>query len=244
MSKLLIITGGSRGIGAATARLAATRGWAVAFSYLERREAAEALVAEITASGGEAMAIQADTAEEADVTRLFDTAEARFGRVAGLVNNAGINGGPTTLADLETSELRRLIDTNIVGCFLTAREAVRRMATDRGGQGGAIVNLGSVAAVRGSAHERVHYAASKGAIVSMTIGLAHEVARSGIRVNCVSPGLTETEMNPAPRIARVVPTIPIGRVGEPDEIARAILFLLSDEASYILGINVTVSGGR
>ncbi len=244
MSKLLIITGGSRGIGAATARLAATRGWDVALTYLERREPAEAVVAEIEAAGGKAMAIQADTSVEADVVRLFDTAEARFGRVAGLVNNAGINGGPTTVADLSTEELRRLIDINVIGCFLCAREAVRRMATDRGGQGGVIVNLGSVAVQHGSAFERVHYSASKGAIVAMTNGLAKEVARVGIRVNCVSPGLTVTEMNPEDRIARILPSIPIGRTADPEEIARPILFLLSDEASYVVGINVTAGGGR
>jgi len=244
VSGVLVITGASRGIGAATARLAAARGWRVLGTYLERREPAEAVAEDIRAAGGEAAMIQADTAIEADVTRIFDEAERRFGPVTGLVNNAGINGGPTTVADLSTEELRRLVDTNVIGAFLAAREAVRRMATDRGGRGGAIVNLGSVAAVRGSPGERVHYAASKGAVVSMTIGLAHEVARLGIRVNAVSPGLTETEMNPAARLARLVPTVPIGRVADPEEVARVILFLLSEEASYVLGVNVTVSGGR
>lgn len=244
MSGVLVITGASRGIGAATARLAAARGWRVLGTYLERREPAEAVAEAIRAAGGEAAMIQADTAIEADVTRIFDEAERRFGPVTGLVNNAGINGGPTTVADLSTEELRRMMDTNVIGAFLAAREAVRRMATDRGGRGGAIVNLGSVAAVRGSPGERVHYAASKGAVVSMTIGLAHEVARLGIRVNAVSPGLTETEMNPAARLARLVPTVPIGRVADPEEVARVILFLLSEEASYVLGVNVTVSGGR
>lgn len=244
MSGVLVITGASRGIGAATARLAAARGWRVLGTYLERREPAEAVAEAIRAAGGEAAMIQADTAIEADVTRIFDEAERRFGPVTGLVNNAGINGGPTTVADLSTEELRRMMDTNVIGAFLAAREAVRRMATDRGGRGGAIVNLGSVAAVHGSPGERVHYAASKGAVVSMTIGLAHEVARLGIRVNAVSPGLTETEMNPAARLARLVPTVPIGRVADPEEVARVILFLLSEEASYVLGVNVTVSGGR
>jgi len=244
VSGVLVITGASRGIGAATARLAAARGWRVLGTYLERREPAEAVAEAIRAAGGEAAMIQADTAIEADVTRIFDEAERRFGPVTGLVNNAGINGGPTTVADLSTEELRRMMDTNVIGAFLAAREAVRRMATDRGGRGGAIVNLGSVAAVHGSPGERVHYAASKGAVVSMTIGLAHEVARLGIRVNAVSPGLTETEMNPAARLARLVPTVPIGRVADPEEVARVILFLLSEEASYVLGVNVTVSGGR
>jgi NAD(P)-dependent dehydrogenase (short-subunit alcohol dehydrogenase family) len=164
--------------------------------------------------------------------------------VTGLVNSAGINGGPVRVADLSTAELRQMIDTNIFGAFLCAREAVRRMATDRGGGGGAIVNLGSVAERLGSAGERVHYAASKGAVIAMTTGLAREVARHGVRVNCVSPGLVETEMNPAERLARLVPNVPIGRVAAPEEIARVILFLLSDESSYMAGANVTVSGGR
>ncbi len=244
MTGTLVITGASRGIGAATARLAASRGWRVVGSYLERLEPAEAVVAEIVAAGGEAIAVQADTSNEADVTLLFDTAEQRFGPIAGLVNNAGINGGPVAVADMSTAELRTMIDTNIFGAFLCAREAVRRMATDRGGQGGAIVNLGSVAARLGSPGERVHYAASKGAVVSMSHGLAKEVIRSGIRVNCVSPGLTETEMNPADRLAKLIPNVPIGRVGGPDEIARVILFLLSEESSYMVGVDVTVSGGR
>ena len=240
----LVITGASRGIGAATARLAASRGWRVVGSYLERHEPAAAVVAEITAAGGQAIAVQADTSKEEDVIRLFDTAERRFGPISGFVNNAGINGGPMALADMSTSELRSMIDTNIFGAFLGAREAVRRMATDRGGRGGTIVNLGSVAARLGSPGERVHYAASKGAIVSMSHGLAKEVIRSGIRVNCVSPGLTETEMNPADRLAKLLPGVPIGRVGEPSEIAKVILFLLSDESSYMVGVDVTVSGGR
>jgi NAD(P)-dependent dehydrogenase (short-subunit alcohol dehydrogenase family) len=244
MTGVLLITGGSRGIGAATAKLAAERGYKVVLSYLERRESADAVVAAIAASGGEAITVQADTAVEADVTRLFEAAQTRFGPVTAVVNNAGMNGGPSTVADLDPAELRRLLDINVTGVFLVAAEAIRRMATDRGGAGGAIVNIGSVAAALGSPGERVHYAASKGAVVSMTIGLAKEVIRSGIRVNCVSPGLTETEMNPQDRLDRLVPTVPIGRVGDPAEIARAILFLLSPEASYIVGVNVTVSGGR
>jgi NAD(P)-dependent dehydrogenase (short-subunit alcohol dehydrogenase family) len=244
MDDVLIITGGSRGIGAATARLAASRGWRVVTSYLERREPAEAVVREITAAGGRAATVQADTSREADVVRLFDTAEALFGPVTGLVNNAGMNGGPSTLADTPVEELRRLIDINVIGCMLCAREAVRRMATDRGGRGGAIVNLGSVAARLGSAGERMHYAASKGAILSLTQGLGREAIKQGVRVNCLSPGLTETEMNPPERLARLLPVVPIGRVAQPVEIAQAILFLLSSEVSYITGIELTVSGGR
>jgi NAD(P)-dependent dehydrogenase (short-subunit alcohol dehydrogenase family) len=244
MSGTLIITGGSRGIGAATARLAAARGWKVVTSYLERAEPAQAVVNEIEAAGGTAMTLQADTTREDDVKRLFDTAEARFGKLRGLVNNAGMNGGPAPLTELPVAELRRLLDINVIGCMLCAQEAVRRMSTERGGQGGAIVNLGSVAVTLGSPGERVHYAASKGAVVSFTTGLAKEVIRSGVRVNCVSPGLTETEMNPPERLARLVPTVPIGRVADTAEVARTILFLLSDEASYVVGVNLTVAGGR
>ncbi len=244
MTGTLVITGASRGIGAATALLAAERGWRVVGSYREREAPAQAVVAAITAAGGQAIAVQADTMREEHIVRLFDTAEQRFGPVTGLVNNAGINGGPAKVADTTTADLREMIDTNVFGAFICAREAVRRMATDRGGPGGAIVNLGSVAERLGGAGERVHYAMSKGAVIAMTTGLGREVARSGIRVNCVSPGLTETEMNPADRLAKLVPSIPIGRVGDPAEIARVILFLLSDEASYMTGVNVTVSGGR
>ena len=244
MGDVLIVTGGSRGIGAATAKLAAERGWSVLTTYIERQAPAEAVVQAITAAGGRAATIRADTAIEADVTRMFDTATQMFGPVTGLVNNAGMNGGPFDLADMDVAEIRRLIDINVTGCILCAREAVRRMALNRGGQGGAIVNLGSVAARLGSAHERVHYAASKGAILSFTQGLGREAIKQGVRVNCVSPGLTDTEMNPADRQARVLPIVPIGRVADPIEIAKAILFLLSPEASYIAGTELTVSGGR
>jgi NAD(P)-dependent dehydrogenase (short-subunit alcohol dehydrogenase family) len=244
MQQVLIVTGGSRGIGAATVRLAAERGWAVLSSYIERREPAEAVVQEVLAAGGKAATLQADTTREDDVVRLFDTAERLFGPVTGLVNNAGMNGGPTALVDTPVEELRRLIETNVVGVMICAREAVRRMRTDRGGPGGAIVNLGSVSARLGSAFERVHYSASKGAMVSFSQGLGREAIKLGVRVNCLSPGLTDTEMNPPERQARVTPTVPIGRVAQPIEIARAILFLLSSEASYITGTELTVSGGR
>jgi NAD(P)-dependent dehydrogenase (short-subunit alcohol dehydrogenase family) len=244
MSGVVIVTGASRGIGAATARLAAERGWSVLTSYIERREPAETVVREIVEAGGRAATMQADTTREQDVRRLFDTAEEKFGPVTGLVNNAGMNGGPADFVDVPVAELRRLIDINLFGCMLCAREAILRMATDRGGQGGAIVNLGSVSARLGSAGERVHYSASKGAIVSFTQGLGREVIKQGVRVNCISPGLTETEMNPAARIARVAPTVPIGRAAQPIEVARAILFLLSPDASYITGTELTVSGGR
>jgi NAD(P)-dependent dehydrogenase (short-subunit alcohol dehydrogenase family) len=244
MSKVLVITGASRGIGAAIARLAATEGWKVATSYLEQAAPAEALIREIKDAGGQAMTMQADTSEEADVLRLFDAAQSAFGAITGVVNNAGINGKVTSVADMTTADLRRMMDVNVIGAFFTVREAVRRMSTARGGQGGAIVNIGSVAATLGGSGERVHYAASKGAVISMTIGLAKEVAREGIRVNCLSPGLIETDMNPPERLARLVPSVPIGRVGSVDEIARVALFLLSPASSYMIGTNVIVSGGR
>lgn len=244
MDKVLIVTGGSRGIGAATAKLAAERGWNVMTSWLERREPAQAVVDEIVATGGHAATMQADTSRPEDVKRLFDEAERRFGPVTGLVNNAGMNGGPATLLDTPVEELRRLIDINVFGCMLCAKEAVSRMARSRGGQGGAIVNLGSVSARLGSPGERVHYSASKGAILSFTQGLGREAVKEGVRVNCVSPGITETEMNPPERLARVIPVVPMARVGQPIEIAQVILFLLSDEASYVTGAEVTVSGGR
>jgi NAD(P)-dependent dehydrogenase (short-subunit alcohol dehydrogenase family) len=239
--RVLLITGASRGIGAATARLAAAEGWRVVTSYRERAAEADAVVQAIQASGGQAIAVQADVCRAADVVRLFDAAEARFGPVQALVNNAGIDGGPQPLADTSEDEIRRVIEINVIGAILCAQEAVRRMAR---GPGGAIVNLGSVAARLGAPNERVHYAASKGAMSSFTIGLAREVARQGIRVNCVSPGLTETEMNPLPKLERLGPSIPIGRWAQPEEIARTILFLISPAASYVTGAELTVSGGR
>lgn len=241
---VLVVTGGSRGIGAAVARAAATRGWRVAISYRERRDAAEAVVADIVGRGGEAHAVRGDVSVAEDVAGIFDAARARFGTVTGLVNNAGIDGGPRPLVETPVAELRSVLDTNVLGTMLCCQEAIRRMATDRGGAGGVIVNLGSVAARLGAPGERVHYAASKGAIASFTTGLGREVIRNGIRVNCVSPGLTETEMNPPEKLARLAPTIPIGRHGVPEEIAAAVLFLLSPESSYMVGIEVTVSGGR
>ena len=241
---VLIITGGSRGIGAATAKLAAQRGWRVVTTYATRGDDAEAVVREIKAVGGQAVTLQADTAVEADVKRTFDTAEKHFGPVTGLVNNAGVNGGTNKLVDIPVADMRRLFDVNVIGLMMCVQEAARRMGTDRGGKGGTIVNIGSVGARLGSPGERVHYAGSKGAVISMTTGMAKELITSGIRVNCVSPGLTETEMNPPERLARLTPSIPIKRVADPIEMARTILFLLSPESSYIVGIDVTVSGGR
>jgi NAD(P)-dependent dehydrogenase (short-subunit alcohol dehydrogenase family) len=244
MSGVVIVTGGGRGIGAATAKLAAERGWKVVTCYLDRRESAEAVINEIKAKGGEAIAVKADTSKEEDVKRLFDTAESTFGKVTGLVNNAGMLGGPTRLADLTLTELRRMLDVNLIGPFLTSREAVRRMSTERGGKGGAIVNISSIGARLGSAGERIHYSASKGGLNSMTIGLAKEVGREGIRVNSISPGVTATDMNPPERQAKFAPITPLGRAAEPVEIARAILFALSSESSFMSGADILVAGGR
>lgn len=244
MDKVLVVTGGSRGIGATVARHAAAQDWVVVLSYLAGTEAEVAgVVAGIAASGGRAFAVQADSSREDDVAHLFEEA-ARHGRVAGLVNNAGIDGGPVRVADLKPAELRRLLEINVIGYFLCAAEAVRRMSTARGGQGGAIVNIGSASRWLGAPGERVHYAASKGAVAAMSHGLALEVARDGIRVNCVSPGIIETALNPPERVARIAPTIPIGRSGKTDEVATVVIFLLSDAASYMLGADLNVSGGR
>lgn len=241
---LAIVTGASRGIGAATARLAAERGYAVAVNYQSDETAARSVADEINRAGGRATAYCADTSDEAAVRAMFDAAEREFGPVAGLVNNAAISGGTNKFADLDSAALRRMFEVNVIGLMFCCREAVRRMATDRGGKGGAIVNVSSVGAVLGSPNERVHYAASKGAVNSFTIGLAKEVIRNGIRVNAVSPGVTKTRMNTQERIDRLAPMIPMGRAAAPEEIARTILFLLSPEASYVVGANVMATGGR
>jgi NAD(P)-dependent dehydrogenase (short-subunit alcohol dehydrogenase family) len=241
---VLVVTGGSRGIGAATAKLAAAQGWRVMTTYLGRAAAAAAVVQEIRASGGEAATMQVEVADEAAVKRLFDVTEATFGRVTGLVNNAGVDGGPSPLADLTVEELRHVLDINVLGLMLCCREAVRRMSIERGGAGGSIVNIGSIAARLGSPGERVHYAGSKGAVASFTTGLAREAMKSGIRVNCVVPGVTATDMVSPERIARMAPTIPAGRAAQPEEIARAVVFLLSPEQAYVTGAEIMVSGGR
>jgi NAD(P)-dependent dehydrogenase (short-subunit alcohol dehydrogenase family) len=243
MERVLVVTGGGRGIGAAVVRQAAAQGWVVVFSYRSRADAAAALEREVAAAGGRAIAVAADSSREADVGRLF-TEAARHGRIAGLVNNAAVIGAATTVADLPPAELRSLFEVNVFGVFLCAAEAVRRMSTARGGGGGVIINIGSVGARLGAPGRRVHYAASKGAVNTMTRGLALEVAREGIRVNCVNPGLTETEMNPPERLARVAAEIPIGRIARTEEVANVVCFLLSDAASYVLGAEFTVSGGR
>ena len=244
----MIVTGGSRGIGAATARLAAERGYAVCVNYLRNRSAADAVVGAITKSGGKAIAVAADVAREADVVRLFDEAQAKLGSITALVNNAGILERHARLDEMEAARFERVFATNITGAFLCAREAVRRMSTRHGGKGGAIVNVSSMASTLGSPGEYVDYAASKGAIDSLTIGLAREVAEEGIRVNAVRPGVIRTEIHASGgepgRVDRVKVAVPMKRGGEPEEVARAILWLLSDEASYSTGAFIDVSGGR
>jgi NAD(P)-dependent dehydrogenase (short-subunit alcohol dehydrogenase family) len=242
--RALIVTGGSRGIGAAVARGAARDGYRVCINYRSGEEAAERLVDDIVSAGGDAFAWRADTSDERAVVAMFDEVARRYGCVTDLVNNAGVSGGSTRLADLDATVLQRTLAVNVMGYFLCCREAVRRMSTARGGAGGRIVNVSSVAATHGSAGRRVHYAASKGAVDTLTIGLAKEVAREGIRVNAVSPGLVFTDFNESGRVERLADEVPIGRGASPEEIANSILWLLNDDAGYVLGANLVVSGGR
>lgn len=244
----VIVTGAGRGIGAATAKLAAQRGYGVCVNYRRDAESARRVVDEILHAGGRAHAAQGDVAIEADVVRLFDAARERLGPLAALVNNAGVLEHHMRLDEMEAGRLERVFATNVIGAFLCAREAVRRMSTRHGGRGGAIVNVSSMAARLGSPNEYIDYAASKGAIDTMTIGLAREVAEEGIRVNAVRPGVIYTDIHasggePA-RVERVKAAVPMKRGGEPEEVARAILWLLSDEASYTTGSFIDVSGGR
>ena len=246
--RVVIVTGASRGIGAATARLAGERGYAVCVNYRRSQAAAEGVVADIERGGGRAIAEAADVAVEADVVRLFETVDARLGALTALVNNAGIVEPQMRVERMDAARLARMFATNVTGCFLCAREAIRRMSTRHGGTGGAIVNVSSAAARFGSPGEYVDYAASKGAIETMTIGLAAEVVAEGIRVNAVRPGLIHTDIHASGgepgRIDRLKGSIPMKRGGEPIEVARAILWLLSDEASYSTGTFIDVSGGR
>lgn len=242
----VIISGGSRGIGAVTAKAAAKHGYAVAILYREQAAAAASCVSEIERSGGRAHAIQADVGNESNVVRAFDAAAERLGTIVGVVNNAGITAGVSRVADLSVRQLDDVCRVNIVGAFLCAREAVRRMSTARGGSGGAIVNVSSGAARSGSPGVWVHYAASKGALDTMTIGLAKEVGAEGIRVNAVRPGLVDTEIHagrdPA-QMARMLAGVPMGRIGRPTEIADIIVWLLSEQASYVTGALIDAAGG-
>jgi NAD(P)-dependent dehydrogenase (short-subunit alcohol dehydrogenase family) len=244
----ILITGGSRGIGAATARLAARRGYRVCLTYRHDQAAAGALVAEINAAGGQALALAADVADEAEMIGVFDHFDRHAGRLTALVNNAGVLEQQMRFDQMDTARWQRILNTNILGSFICAREAVRRMSRRYGGAGGAIVNISSMAAQLGSPGEYVDYAASKGAIDSLTVGLAREVAGEGIRVNAVRPGLIATGIHasggePA-RVERLKAGVPMGRGGQAEEVAQAILWLLSDEASYVTGAVLDVSGGR
>lgn len=248
MSGVLLVTGGSRGIGAAVALQAARGGWKVCVNYQGNKARADAVVAEIRAGNGAAFAVQADVAIEAEVAALYAAIDQEYGPVTGLVNNAGITGPASRFDSLSADDLRRVVDINVIGAVTVAREAVKRMSTLHGGVGGAIVNVSSIAAVIGGGGEWVHYALTKGAIDTMTIGLAREVAGEGIRVNAVAPGLIETEIHAAAgqgdRLARLGPTVPMKRVGSAEEVAETIVWLLSPAASYVTGAVLPVTGGR
>jgi NAD(P)-dependent dehydrogenase (short-subunit alcohol dehydrogenase family) len=248
MTRVLLVTGGSQGIGAACVRLGAERGYHVAFTYRSSAQAADALMAEVAATGGVARGYQVDAADEAATVALFKSIDVDLGPVTALVNNAGITGPVVKLQGVSGAMLDEVMRININGVFLATREAIARMATDLGGPGGAIVNLSSVAAKLGAPDGWVHYAASKGAVDSFTIGAAKELAPRGIRVNAVHPGLIDTEIHAkaglGDRLAQLGSTVPMGRVGTAEEVARPILWLLSDEASYVTSAMLLVSGGR
>ncbi|MBK8741603.1 MAG: SDR family oxidoreductase [Betaproteobacteria bacterium] len=248
MDKVMIVTGGSRGIGAATSVLAAQRGYAVCVNYVHDRAAAIDVVAIIEHAGGRALAIPGDVAREDDVVNLFAEADRAFGPVTALVNNAGILGAQQRVEEMDAARLNRILSTNVTGSFICAREAIKRMSTRHGGTGGAIVNLSSVAARLGAPGEYVDYAASKGAIDTLTIGLAREVATEGIRVNAVRPGIIYTDIHASggdpDRVERLKDTVPMRRGGAAAEVAAAVVWLLTDEASYVTGAIIDVAGGR
>jgi NAD(P)-dependent dehydrogenase (short-subunit alcohol dehydrogenase family) len=246
--KTVLVTGGSRGIGAAVCRQAGQAGYKVAINFASNEEAARKVVAEIEAGGGEAFAVKGDVGTEADVMAMFDAVDKRFGRLDALVNNAGVVDVVARVDEMNAARIERLLRINVLGSFLCAREAIKRMSTRHGGKGGVIVNMSSAAARLGGVGLYVDYAASKGAIDTMTFGLAREVAREGIRVNAIRPGMIETEIHAdsgdPDRAWKVADTIPAGRPGTADEIANAVMWLLSDQASYVEGAILDVSGGR
>lgn len=248
MSKTMIITGASKGIGATTARIAGQRGWTVCVNYRSDEAGARRIVEEISANGGRAFIVQGDVAREDDVLRLFETVDRELGRLDGLVNNAGVLEQQTRLDQMSADRLARVFATNITGAFLCAREAVRRMSTSHGGQGGAIVNVSSAASRIGSPWEYIDYAASKGALDTLTLGLSKEVASEEVRVNAVRPGLIYTDIHAAggepARVNRLGATVPMGRGGTAEEVALSIMWLLSEEASYCNGSLLDVAGGR
>jgi len=244
----LIVTGASRGIGAAVARLAGQHGYAVAVNFNSGEAGAKKIAADIVSAGGRASPIRGDISREEEILRLFQTAEQDLGPIKALVNNAGVTGGFARVENVTAKAIEKAFAVNVTGAILCAREAVRRMSTKRGGSGGAIVNVSSIAARTGAAGEWVHYAAAKGAIDSFTLGLAREVATEGIRVNAVKPGLVDTEIHAANgepgRLQRLMPTIPMNRAGQPEEIAEAVLWLPSPTASYVTGSILEIGGGR
>jgi len=248
VQQVLLITGGSRGIGAATAVLAAQRGYAVAVNYSSNALAAEQLVQQIHAGGGHAIALQADVANEAQVMAMFEAVDAKLGRLTALVNNAGVVDVAARVDEMSVARLKRMFDINVLGSFLCAREAVKRMSTRHGGSGGAIVNVSSAAARLGGAGNYVDYAASKGAIDTFTLGLAKEVAAEGIRVNAVRPGIIATEIHASggqpDRARQMAPLVPMQRAGTAQEVAQAIAWLLSEESGYCIGSLLDVAGGR
>jgi NAD(P)-dependent dehydrogenase (short-subunit alcohol dehydrogenase family) len=248
MTGTLLVTGASRGIGAAIARRAAADGYDVAFTYAEDRSAAQRVAEDVEAAGRRALVLRADVAREEDVVAAFAAVDGEFGRLDAVAINAGITGRFTRVEDLDAAMLERVLAVNVVGAFTCAREAVRRMSTARGGAGGAIVVVSSRAAGLGSPNEYVHYAASKAAVDTMVLGLAKEVAREGIRVNAVAPGLIDTEIHARggrpERVAQIAPMVPMGRIGTPQEVTEAVMWLLSPAASYVTGAVLDVSGGR
>lgn len=248
MAKVVLITGASRGIGAATARLAGARGYVVCINYLSNKGQAEAVAADIRAGGGEVLLLPGDTADEDAVSDMFARIDAEVGRLDALVNSAGLTGPYGRLDTLSAADIRRVLNVNLLGTILCCREALKRMSTRHGGKGGAIVNLSSVAAREGGPHEMTPYGASKGGVSTFTLGLGREVAGEGVRVNAILPGLIDTDMNrgglAGERMERLLPTVPIKRAGTAEECAAAILWLLSEEASYVAGAVLPVTGAR
>jgi NAD(P)-dependent dehydrogenase (short-subunit alcohol dehydrogenase family) len=246
--RAVIVTGGSRGIGAAVARLVGSQGFPVVVNFVADEAAANGVIREIVAGGGRAAAVRGDVGREEEIVRMFEIAEREFGLVGGLVNNAGLTGGFSKVEEVKGEALARVFAVNVAGTILCSREAVRRMSMRRGGKGGSIVNISSLVARTGGAGEWVHYAASKGAVNSFTVGLAREVANEGIRVNAVAPGLIETELHAAAgepeRLKRLAPSIPMGRAGTAMEVAGGVAWLLSAEASYTTGTILEIGGGR